>query len=197
MLKCLVDPAMKISANRAANPIELFYASEVIAHVERLLIEMFSGNESLIPKTLWDHYDVVDGIYTRCWPSFDKRKLHFRTTEIELNNWPRVGPEEILSFIQKPGVRFHFSSKVWGLQQGILEGIVRVANGGALCKSRVLEECGRVLETMFAEWRVMIQRALELEVNIAKAKLLPIRRTGLLKQALRMVEDNPHILKKE
>jgi hypothetical protein len=202
MLKCLVDPAMKILANRAAKPIELFYASEVVGHVERLLIEMFSGNESLIPKALWDYYDVVDGIYTRCWPSFDKRKLNFRETEIELSNWPRVGAEEILSFIQKAGIRFHFSSKVWGLQQGVLEGLIRVANGGALCKSRVVEEGSRVLQTMVAEWRVIILRALELEINIAKADVFSIGHTGpenvlSLKKAVRMMKDNPHILKKE
>jgi hypothetical protein len=77
MLRVLVQPATELLANSLVNSNEALYASEVIAHVERLLIEMFSGNESLVPKTLWDHYDVVDGIYTRSWPSFDKYKLNF------------------------------------------------------------------------------------------------------------------------
>jgi hypothetical protein len=190
-------------ANSLANSTEALYASEVIAHVERLLVEMFSGNESLVPKTMWDHYDVVDGIYTRSWPSFDKYKLNFAKKEISLVSWPRVGPEETLYFIQRAGVQFHFSSKVWGLQQGLLEGLIRTANGGALTKSRVLEQASHVLETMFSEWRVVILRALELDITIAKEALPP----GLgprhqdprrpLKEALKIMRDNPDILRKK
>jgi len=132
---------------------------------------MVSGNESLVPRRYWDHLGVIDGMYGRLFPSFYKFKFDLGKGTMSLRDWPRGKNDDGFIFIQGAGVRYHFSGRVWGLQQSILERAIRQGGGSRLSKGEVLN-CGvKVLERMFREWRVVLSRHLEVKIEIEKGKL--------------------------
>jgi hypothetical protein len=127
---------------------------------------MFSGNESLVPVRYWDHFGVIDGIYERGFPSFDKYKLDLGKGELRLRDWPRTKDEGRLIVMQSAGVKYHFSSKVWSLQMNILQRAIVEDGMEYGSKREILERGGKVLEGMMEEWRVFIIRSLETRLSI-------------------------------
>src|SRR5579859_8100194 len=122
MLRCLGARAIGIVKSPNKSPYLILYASEVVAHVERLFMEMYSGNQAIVPTMSWRELGVMEGIYGRCWPSFDGRRVDFENCVMNLDCWTMKDEEAI--FMQQAAVRFHFSAKVWGLQRGFLERVL-------------------------------------------------------------------------
>jgi len=48
MLRCTVEPGFKVLKRQCLSDYEVCYGSELVGNMEQLLIEMVSGNESLI-----------------------------------------------------------------------------------------------------------------------------------------------------
>jgi len=202
MLRCLIQHALKILNRKGIDPYEMLYASEVVANVERMLIEMFSGNESLVPRRYWDHFGVVDGIYERGFPSFDKYKMNFERGELNLRDWPRTKEERNLIFMQCAGVKYNFSTKVWSLQMNILSRAVgrdQLEHGS---KQSILGRGGEVVECMVEEWSAFICRSVETRIGIERdgckglARRERIERERALKGVEGCISECKHILSK-
>jgi len=177
----------------------ILFQSEVLGHIERLLMEMYSGNQRIVPKALWEWFGVVDGIYERSWPSFDAEYMDFGKHELNLYLWPN-DREEVLVFVQGCAVRYHFSAKVWGLQRVLLEGVFRRHVFAGSTKAIALKRGECVMEVMYGEWTNVVRCPLEVDVEWARIRMNedggyvdPERKAGLL-EAVRLVREDGGLL---
>lgn len=206
LLKNLVDPALDILIRRedrdgacSARPKEIFWASELVGNVERLLIEMFSGNETLIPKRYWSQLGVYDGIMNSSWPQFDPEFFDLRRNSMNLECWPRTEDDMALIFIQEPAVRYHFSIGVVTLQRDLLEGVVHLECVSRMTKNEVLSQGRNAVDRAFTEWREAVKKAMEFDIERRVAQLPrqgdPERAEARqrLGSALELVRDDPGI----
>jgi hypothetical protein len=197
MLRCLADPLMKLRVE--GDDYLILFKSEVLGHIERLLMEMYSGNQRIAPKTIWECFGVVDGIYERSWPSFDPEYVEFVKHELNLHMWLRDKEDELL-FVQAAAVRYHFSVKVWGLQRALLEGVFRRHVFAGSTKAIALKHGESVIEMMYREWTNVVRGRLELEVERARSRMNANggnvdseRKAGLL-EAVRLVREDGGLL---
>ena len=199
MLRCLVEPGLQILRSRTVpTDYEVFYSSELVGNVERLLIEMFSGNVCLVPTQYWRILGVMHGIYEGSFPSFDKVAFDLERKEADLSRWPR-DEDGALMFIQEPGLRYHFSKQVVGLQKALLSRCVRAECISRMTRSEILEQGKKAIVRAMMEWRMAVVNTMEVELERALGRLSRLvapdrdERLGELKEASDLIQDNPGI----
>lgn len=172
MLRCFIEPGLDLlKKERRLSGTEMLYATELVANGERLLVEMFSGNETIVPGRYWTHFDVVDGIYHRSFPSFDKTKIDFQMKRMQLETWPTTKEEGKYMFIQSAGVRYHYSQEVYGKQIGALEKVIKEETRKELTKTELLQGCKEVVRLMKGEWREIVREAFLKDISRELAEL--------------------------
>jgi len=202
MLRCLVEPALKILRQPAPPDYNVFYASELVANVERLLIEMFSGNETIVPTKYWRRLGIMDGIYEGSFPTFDKELFDLDAKDMDLDGWPR-DEEGTLMFIQEPALRYHFSNQVVSLQRSLLERCVRKESITTMTASDVLDQGRTVIAKAYMEWKTAVVNTMSLDIELAIASSTgdePMYRDELrrdLTRASTLIQDDGTILSKK
>src|SRR5579859_167368 len=167
MLQALVDPALKLLSKRSATDYEIFYASELVGNVERLLAEMISGNETLIPKRYWQNLGPLEGLSEGSWPSFYPLSFDLEKKSIDLESWPRDEDDDSLVFIQEPALRYHFSTTVVSLQKSLLEKVVQDECMSRMTKADIHHHARRGMKKAFNEWRTAVMNGMAVDVEMA------------------------------
>ena len=174
MLQHAAEPFIKIMSRPMSSEVEsvdILFASEALGNIERLVAEMFSGDETLVPVRYWTSMGVIEGLKYRSWPSFDIRKFDFRTMKFDGSGWPRSKDGREYLYIQSAGIRYHFSSKVWGLQRSMMDGVLRGIDRSPMTGLDAMSELSRVMERMFEEWGTIMSSSLGIIVERRKVEM--------------------------
>ena len=65
MLQHAAEPFIKIMNQPMTSEVEsvdILFASEALGNIERLVAEMFSGDETLVPVRYWTSMGVIEGL---------------------------------------------------------------------------------------------------------------------------------------
>jgi hypothetical protein len=167
MLQALVDPALKLLSKRTAMDYEIFYASELVGNVARLLAEMISGNETFIPKRYWQNLGPLEGLSEGSWPSFYPLSFNLEKKLIDLESWPRDEDDVTLMFIQEPVLRYNFSTMVVSLQKSLLEKVVHDECVSRMTKADIHHHGRKAMLKAFNEWRTAVMNSMAVDIEMA------------------------------
>jgi len=134
-------------------------STEAVSIIERIGLEMFTGNRHMRPTRLWNYFGILEGITDRGWPSFDEGVFNLYKLQANLTEWPR-DRNYFPILAQRPSVLFHYGNQVWQAQLSRL--IPALSLGMNIhTESAVLRELHRIFqETMIPEWRRFVLQAL-------------------------------------
>ena len=156
----VVSSALSTKGNMMKN---LLFSSELMAHCELLLVEMFEGNASKRPSRSWSHFGILDTILCLGFPSFQKDRMDLRRQSLQMMDWLKDGRGNLV-FVQQASVLFHFKSLVWEAQKALISRhIDRTFDPDT--ESGVFLQLDDIMEHMTTEWSVFVTKVLGIELT--------------------------------
>jgi hypothetical protein len=103
--------------------------SELIASVDRLLYELFTGDSSHRPVRLWKLWQLHDSLKVNDWPYIDPAMMNTRTLAFEVLGWPLTQFAHQPYFVQIAGVHYHYGMRTANIRQFQLSAFITPFHG--------------------------------------------------------------------
>lgn len=97
--------------------------TEAVSVLERLAVEIVTGNTSYRPVNLYRHFSLLPSLERSGWPWIDPERLNLGTFEVDMSNWPRRRDGK-LYYSQIPVLRHHYSGHIADSQEIALSSLV-------------------------------------------------------------------------
>jgi hypothetical protein len=114
----LLDKSMDIN-NRS-----YLARSELIASLDRLLYELFTGDSSHRPIRLWKFWQLHDSLKINSWPYIDPSVMNTKTLEFEISGWPISPVDQYPYFVQTAAIRYHYGISAANIRRFMLSDFI-------------------------------------------------------------------------
>jgi hypothetical protein len=139
--------------------------SELIASLDRLLYELFTGDSSHRPLRLWKLWQLHDSLKINNWPYIDPTMMNTMTLAFEVPGWPLSQIDHYPYFVQTAAISYHYGVSAANVRQFLLSAFITPFHRQSLytgCMSSVQ----RIIETiMVPEFHLFLKNGLTLLVQ--------------------------------
>jgi hypothetical protein len=139
--------------------------SELIASLDRLLYELFTGDSSHRPVRLWRLWQLHDSLKVNNWPYIDPAIMNAVTLEFEIIGWPLSQDDQYPYFVQTAAIRYHYGVSAANIRRFMLSDFISPFHRQSLylgCMSSVQRIIERI---MVSEFHLFLKNGLILLVQ--------------------------------
>lgn len=97
--------------------------TEGVSVLERLAVEIVTGNTSRRPINLYRHLCLLPNLERRGWPWINPDRLNLQTFEADMSHWPRKRDGKPY-YSQIPVLRYHYNRHIADSQEVALSSLV-------------------------------------------------------------------------